>query len=64
METIAPLLTSKLFIAFLILLFIFNIVRRYNKNVRSRSTNARSRLKENIRERQRRQWDEGRKEPE
>ncbi len=63
METIAPLLTSKLFIAFLILLFIFNIVRRYNKNVRSRSTNARSRLKENIRERQRRQWDEGRKEP-
>ncbi|SVC96845.1 uncharacterized protein METZ01_LOCUS349699 [marine metagenome] len=63
METIAPLLTSKLLMAFLILVFIYNMVRRHNNKVRNRSTHARSRLKEHIRERQLSQWYEDQKEP-
>ena len=63
MEIIAPFLTSKLFIVLVSLIFIYNMVRRYNKKARNRNTRARSRLKDHIRERQLSQWDEDDKEP-
>lgn len=58
MEVIAPFFTSKVFLAFLALIFIFNMVRRYNKKARRRNSDSRGRLKDHIRERQLSQWEQ------
>ena len=57
MEMMITFLTSKIFIAFVILVVAYNMVRRYNKGSQRRSSRARRRLKDHIRERQAEQWD-------
>jgi len=62
MDVIAPFITSNTFLAFLALIFVYNIVRRYNKRAGRRGIDARNRLKDRIRERQLDQWEQDDKE--
>lgn len=57
MEMMITFLTNKIFIAFVILVVVYNMVRRYNKGIQRRSSRARHRLRDHIRERQTEQWD-------
>jgi hypothetical protein len=60
METVLAFLTSKTFLVFIVLVVVYNMVRRRNRRIQSRSIRAQDRLKDRIRDRQADLWDDER----
>ena len=60
MEMMLELMSSNVFVAFVILAILYNVVRRRNKRVRSLTTRKKNQLKDRIRDRQAERWDMGR----
>ena len=58
MEMMLDVLSSNIFIGFVILVILFNVMRRRNKRIQSRSTRKQNQLKNRIRERQAELWDD------
>ena len=57
MEMMLELMSSNVFVAFVILAILYNVVRRRNRRVRSLSTRKKNQLKDRIRDRQAERWD-------
>jgi hypothetical protein len=57
MEMMLELMSSNVFVAFVILAILYNVVRRRNKRVRSLTTRKKNQLKDRIRDRQTERWD-------
>ena len=57
MEMMLELMSSNVFLAFVILAILYNVVRRRNKRVRSLTTRKKNQLKDRIRDRQAERWD-------
>lgn len=58
MEGFVEFLSSKTFIAFVILVVLYNVVRRYSTRVNRRTSRSQDRLRDAIRQRQITAWDE------
>ena len=56
MEMMLELMSSNVFVAFVILAILYNVVRRRNKRVRSLTTRKKNQLKDRIRDRQAERW--------
>ena len=57
MEMMLELMSSNVFLAFVILAILYNVVRRRNRRVRSLTTRKKNQLKDRIRDRQAERWD-------
>lgn len=58
MESLVSFLTSKLFLAFVLLVVVWNVARRYARSARHREARSRKRLRESIRRRASQEDDE------
>jgi hypothetical protein len=57
MEMMLDMLSSNIFIIFVILVVLFNIMRRRNKRIHTRTARRQNQLKNRIRDRQAELWD-------
>lgn len=57
MEMMLDMLSSNIFIVFVILVVLFNVMRRRNKRIHSRTARKQNQLKNRIRDRQAELWD-------
>ncbi len=57
MEMMLDMLSSNIFIVFIILVVLFNVMRRRNKRIQSRTARKQNQLKNRIRDRQAELWD-------
>lgn len=58
MESLVSFLTSKLFLAFVLLVVVWNVARRYARRAHHREARSRQRLRSSIRQRASREDDE------